>query len=122
MPLNMLTRQVIGCAMRVSSSLGCGFLEKVYENALIYEIRKHDLPCAQQVPLKVRYDGVVVGDYTADLLVDERLLLELKAATAIDKIHMAQTLNYLRATDLRIGLTLNFGKPKLEVKRVVHGL
>ena len=120
--LDELTDRVIDCAMRVSNTLGCGFLEKVYENALAHELRKAALPFLQQSPLKVMYDGVIVGEYVADMLVDNRLILELKAAKAIDEIHVAQTINYLRAVDHRIGLILNFGKPKLEIKRLVYKL
>jgi len=118
-PMDQLTEQVIGCAMRVSSALGAGFLEKVYENALAHELRKSGIAFQQQRSIPVRYDKVVVGDYVVNLLVDHRLLIELKACRAIDDIHMAQTLNYLRATELNVALILNFGKPKLQIKRVV---
>jgi GxxExxY protein len=114
-----LTEQIIGCAYRVSNALGCGFLEKVYENALAYEFRKAKLPFEQQKELKVRYEGVVVGDYVADLIVRERVLLEIKAARGIDMVHTAQCLNYLRATAIKLGLILNFGRPKVEIKRLI---
>lgn len=117
--LNEVTHRILGCAFTVSNPLGCGFLEKVYENALAHELRKAGLKVVQQHALQVFYDGVVVGDYNADLLVEDRVLVELKAAKALDEVHMAQCLNYLRATRLSICLLMNFGKPKLEYRRLV---
>jgi GxxExxY protein len=115
-----ITRRVIGCAYRVSNTLGSGFLEKVYENALAHELRKAGLGVRQQHPVQVRYDGVLVGDFVADLLVDDAVLLELKAVQALDGVHVAQCMNYLRATGLRVCLLMNFAKPRLEIKRIVH--
>jgi len=120
--INDLSKLVIGCALAVANTLGSGFVEKVYENALAYELRKRGLAVVQQGGVVVRYDGVVVGDYTTDLLVEDAVLVELKAVKALDSIHLAQCLNYLKATDLRLCLLLNFGKPRLEIKRVVRGL
>ena len=117
--LDQMTEKIIGCAYAVSNTLGSGFLEKVYENALAHELRKTGLTVAQQHDILVRYDGVVVGEFTADLLVEERVLVELKAAKALDDIHAAQCLNYLKATGLHVCLLLNFGKPRVEVKRIV---
>lgn len=119
--LNAITERVIGCAFEVSDALGSGFLEKVYENALAHELRKCGLQVRQQERVVVRYDGVVVGDYLADLLVESSVLVELKAARALDEIHMAQCLNYLKATGLRLCLLTNFGMPKVEIKRLVSG-
>lgn len=116
--LNTLTETIIGCAFKVSNELGCGFLEKVYENALLHEIRKAGLKAEQQFPIKVWYDSIVVGDYIADLIVENRILIELKTAKAFDDIHTAQCINYLRATQLPIALLINFGKPRVEVKRL----
>jgi GxxExxY protein len=118
--LDELTEKVIGCAFTVSNTLGCGFLEKVYENALAQEFRKHGIKFSQQQPIQVKYDGVVVGDYVADFLVEENVLVELKAVKDLDEIHLAQCLNYLKATGLSVCLLLNFGKPKVTVKRVVR--
>lgn len=118
--INRLTEKVIGCVFRVSNGLGCGFLEKVYENALAYELRKAGINVRQQYGIPVQYDGVTVGEYVADLLVEDVLLIELKAVQALDGIHLAQCLNYLKATGLRLCLLINFGKPKAEVKRVVN--
>jgi len=117
--LDSLTHQVIGCAYRVANALGCGFLEKVYENALAVELAAFGLQVEQQVPVTVRYKGQVVGDYVADLVVNRRVLVELKAAKSLDEVHMAQCLNYLRATGLKVCLLLNFGSPKIQIKRIV---
>jgi GxxExxY protein len=119
MEINQITEIIIGCAFTVSNVLGAGFLEKVYENALAHEIRKKGLEVLQQHLVKVMYDDVVVGDYMPDLLVAGQVLVELKAVKALDEIHRAQCLNYLRATGLRVCLLINFGKPKIEVKRIV---
>ncbi|MEM1354231.1 MAG: GxxExxY protein [Planctomycetota bacterium] len=119
-PMDQLTERVIGCAFAVSNTLGSGFLEKVYENALRLEIMDTGLQVAQQHSIKVAYRGQVVGEYVADLLVDRRLIVEIKAAKAIDPVHVAQCINYLKATNHNIGLLLNFGKPKLEIRRLVH--
>jgi|SRR5215470_3498849 len=113
------TERIIGCAIRVSNTLGCGFLEKVYEFALAHELRKSGLHVQQQHCVPVLYDGVVVGDYRVDLLVDQSVIVEVKAAKALDPIHEAQLLNYLKATRLRIGLILNFGTPHIGIRRMV---
>jgi GxxExxY protein len=120
--INDLAKRVIGCALVVAGTLGVGFVEKVYENALAHELRKKGLAVAQQHGVTVSYDGVVVGTYAADLLVEGAVLVELKAVRAFDAIHQAQCLNYLKATGLHLCLLLNFGKPRLEIKRIVQGL
>jgi len=117
--LDQKTEKIIGCCYTVISILGAGFLEKVYENALAHEIRKTGLSALQQLPVKVHYDEVEVGDYVADLLVDGQILVELKAVRALDNIHRAQCLNYLKATGYHVCLLVNFGAPKLEVTRIV---
>lgn len=119
MEINQITEIIIGCAFTVSNALGVGFLEKVYENAIAHEIRKKGLEVLQQHIIKVVYDSVIVGDYVADLFVAGLVLVELKAVKALDEIHMAQCLNYLKATGLRVCLLINFGKSKIEVKRIV---
>jgi len=95
---------VIACAYQVANTLGCGFLEKVYENALAHEIRKTGLLAQQQCQIEVFYDGAVVGEYVADLLVERCVLVELKAAKALEQVHLAQCLNYLKGANLRICL------------------
>ena len=116
---NPITEKIIGCAYTVSNALGAGFLEKVYEYALAHELRKAGLKVQQQHPIQVRYDGIVVGDYVADLFIEDCILVELKAVKALDEIHQAQCLNYLKATCLRLCLLINFGKTRVEIKRLV---
>jgi GxxExxY protein len=118
--LNQLSRQIIGCAFVVSNTLGVGFLEKVYENALTHELRKAGLAVEQQYPVTVHYDGVIVGTYIADMLVENTVMVELKAVTALDTVHRAQCINYLKGSGLWLCLLLNFGNPRLEIKRVVN--
>lgn len=117
--VNLITQKIIGCAYDVSNTLGTGFVEKVYENALVHRIRKSTgLAVAQQYPIKVVYDGIVVGEFLADLLVDERVLVELKSVSMLTNDHTAQALNYLRATGMEICLLINFGRTKVEMKRL----
>ncbi|MBI4735145.1 MAG: GxxExxY protein [candidate division NC10 bacterium] len=118
--LDEISNRVIGAALTVSNTLGVGFLEKVYENALAHELRKAGLTVEQQMAIQVEYDGVLVGDYVADILVEGDLLVELKAVKALDEIHMAQCMNYLKATGRRLCMLLNFGNTKLQIKRVVR--
>ena len=112
-----LTGTVIGCAMQVHTTLGPGYLESVYHNALAHELRKRGVPVELKKRVVVRYDGVVVGDYEADMLVERRVLVENKAIRALTPRDEAQLVNYLTATELDIGLLLNFGAGRLEFKR-----
>lgn len=121
MDLTTLTEKIIGCAYTVSNALGAGFLEKVYENALAVELRNKQLNYKQQFPINVAYNGVVVGEYVSDLIIESKIIVELKASKSIDDSHVAQCLNYLKATNMRVGLIINFGKPKVEIKRVILG-
>ena len=114
-----VTTRIIGCAFRVSNELGPGFLEKVYENALTHELRKEGLSVIQQQGIEVHYDGVVVGTFVADLLVEREVLVELKAVRDLDDSHLAQGLNYLKATGLRTCLLINFGRPKIQIRRLM---
>jgi GxxExxY protein len=111
-----LTQTIIGCAYKVHNALGPGFLEKVYENSLRIELERLGLKVKQQEPINVTYDGQVVGEYYADLWVDERVVIELKAAETMAKRHEVQLVNYLAATGIDCGLLLNFG-PSVQVKR-----
>ena len=111
--------EIVGAAMKVWNTLGHGFLEKVYENSLVVELRKQGFHVEQQKPIQVCYDGKVVGDYFADIIVNESIILELKAVETISKEHIAQMLNYLKATAIRLGILLNFGPHGLEHKRLV---
>ena len=110
--LNALSERIIGCAFTVANGLGSGFLEKVYENALAHELRKAGLTVAQQQGVSVIYDDVIVGEYAADLLVEAAVVVELKAVRALDDVHQAQCMNYLRATGMQLCLLLNFGRPR----------
>jgi GxxExxY protein len=111
-----LTQKIIGCAYAVHNALGPGFLEKVYENSLRIELEKLGLAVRQQEPINVIYQGQVVGEYYADLWVDERVVIELKATQMLVKLHEVQLVNYLAATGIDCGLLLNFG-PSVQVKR-----
>ena len=116
---DLITERVIGCAYAVGNGLGAGFLEKVYENALAHELRKVGLRVEQQRNMQVHYDGVLVGEYIADLLVENTVVVELKAVRAFEDVHVAQCLNYLKAIGLQVCLLINFGNPRVEVKRIV---
>ncbi|HID28445.1 MAG TPA: GxxExxY protein [Desulfobacterales bacterium] len=122
MDLNEITYKINGAVFEVMRVLGAGFLEKVYENALLIELRKRGLKAESQVPLKVSYKGEVVGEYVVDILVEDAVILELKAVEQIQKIHEAQLLNYLKATGVHVGLLINFKHPKAEIKRFVLNL
>ncbi len=116
---NKITEAVIGAAYKVGNTLGGGFLEKVYENALAIEIRKSGLQVVQQHSINVKYEGTIVGEFVSDLLVKDEVLVELKAVKSLDEIHLAQCLNYLKATGLHVCLLINFGNPKVEIKRIM---
>ncbi len=118
MDTNSITERIIGSAFTVANKLGPGFLEKVYENALSIELQRADLRVIQQSPIEVYYEGHVVGEFIADLVVEDSIIVELKAIKALNDIHMAQCLNYLRATNRKTALLLNFGNPKIQVKRI----
>ncbi len=117
--VNSITKTIIGCAYTVSNSLGCGFLEKVYENALVSELIKQGLKVKQQQLIKIWYNGVEVGDYIADLVVEDSVLIEVKTVEHLGNTQTAQCLNYLKATGIRVGLLMNFETPRVEIKRVI---
>src|SRR5262245_56912326 len=117
--INEITEKVIGCAFKGANALGCGFLEQVYHNALHHELMKVGLCVETEKEIKVWYDGTIVGNFFADLLVEGCVLIELKAMKALDEVHMAQCMNYLKATGLKVCLLFNFGAPKLQIKRIV---
>ncbi|MDQ3323646.1 MAG: GxxExxY protein [Acidobacteriota bacterium] len=114
-----ISYKIVGLAIEVRKELGFGFLEKVYENALIILLEENGIKAEQQFPIKVSFHGQVIGDYIADILVENQIILELKAQDKITDIHKAQTLNYLRATNSRLAILLNFGKDRLEYERLV---
>ena len=117
--IDRVSQKIIGCAFTVGNRLGCGFLEKVYENALVLELRKAGLRVSQQQLMKVTYDNIVVGSYVADVIVDGFILLEIKAVKCFDEVHTAQCLNYLKATELPLCLLINFGRPRVDIKRII---
>ena len=122
MELNDITYAINGAIFEVNKVLGPGFLEKVYENALLYELKNRGLKSVCQAPITVNYKGQCVGEYFADILVEDRVIIELKTVEKIEKIHEAQVLNYLKATGIQVGLLVNFRHPKAEIKRLVLGL
>jgi GxxExxY protein len=115
--INELTFRIRSAVFQVNRELGSGFLEKVYENALLIELKNSGLKAEAQVPIKVRYKGHEIGEYFADIVVEDRVIIELKALESLQKIHEAQLLNYLKATGYKIGLLVNFTYPKAQIKR-----
>lgn len=113
-----ITEKIISCAFTVMNTLGTGFLEKVYENSLVIELENNGFKVNQQVSIPVYYKNKPVGDYIADLIVNDSIIIELKAVEEINAVHKAQVINYLKATNHKIGLLINFGKAKVEVKRL----
>ena len=122
MDINDVTYAINGAVFEINKILGPGFLEKVYENALVFELEKRGVKAESQVPIKVFYKRKVVGEYVADILVEDKVIVELKTVEALDKIHEAQLLNYLKATGIRVGILVNFKHPKAEIKRMVLDL
>jgi len=113
-----LTREILGACFEVINELGAGFVESVYENALIIALREKGLHAEKQRPLKVEFRGQVVGEFFADVLVEDEVIVELKAVKALLPEHQAQVINYLKATGKDVGLIVNFGSAKLEYKRL----
>jgi GxxExxY protein len=117
---NELTEKIIGCVIEVHKRLGPGFLESIYENAFILELEKHNLDVEQQQEVIVKYDGIEVGRHRLDLIVNDTIVVELKAVKNIEDVHFAIVKSYLKALGKEHGLLINFSKPVLEVKRVIH--
>lgn len=122
MELSDLTEKIIGCAFRVYNTLGSGFLESVYHKSLHIELDKSGLVSEVQKPVKVYYDNQQVGEFIADIIVNNSVVVELKAIQKLNKVHEVQLVNYLRATGIPVGLLINFGEEKIEVKRKVKEL
>ena len=122
MDINKITYIINGAIFEVNRILGPGFLEKVYENALLIELRERELRVENQVPIEVNYKGTNVGEYIADLLVEDKVTVELKTVEKLTKFHEAQLLNYLKATGHNVRLLVNFQKEKAEIKRMVLNL
>jgi len=114
-----LSYKIVGLAMEVHTKLGHGFLEKVYENALMLLFQRERIPAQQQALISVYFEEKVVGEYCADILVDNKIILELKTVDKIVDVHRAQVLNYLRATGMKLAMLLNFGKSSFEYERFV---
>lgn len=119
MDINELTYEINGAIFEVSKLPGAGFLEKVYENALIIELRSREIKALSQFLIAVKYKGKNVGEYFADIVVEDKVIIELKAIDKLQKIHEAQMLNYLKATGMKVGLLVNFTFPKAVIKRFV---
>lgn len=115
-----ITEKIIGAAFTVQRELGCGFLEKVYENALAIELAGVGLKVAPQAPIAVKYKGIGVGTYFPDILVEDKVVVEIKTVDSLAPIHSAQILHYLRATGIELGLLLNFATPRVQVKRFAN--
>ena len=113
------TEKIIKGFYYVYNELGYGFLEKVYENTLMFELRNNGLTVESQVPIKVKYKNENVGEYFADIIVENQVILEMKAVSSLDKTHEAQILNYLKATGYKVGLLVNFTHPKAQIRRFV---
>jgi GxxExxY protein len=122
MDINDITYAINGAVFEVNRILGSGFLEKVYENALLVELKRRRLKAESQVPIRVLYKESVVGEYIADILVEDKVIVDLKTVETLEKIHEAQLLNYLKATGIRVGILVNFKHPKAEIKRMVLNL
>jgi GxxExxY protein len=119
MEINDITYEIRGAVFEVNKELGPGFLEKVYENALLIELQKRDLKVQTQFPITVNYKNMPVGDYVADMLIEDKVIVELKTVEKLDNNHEAQLLNYLKATGIHIGLLVNFKNSKADIKRMV---
>jgi len=115
-----MTEKIIGCAMKVHNTLGNGFQEMIYQRALAKELGKAGIDFAREVEMPIHYDGEEIGTRRADFLVDGKILVELKALTSLEDVHIAQGLNYLEAYKLEIGLLINFGSKRLEFKRLTN--
>jgi len=122
MELSDLTEKIIGCAFRVYNTMSSGFLESVYHKSLNIELEKFGLVSEVQKPIKMYYDNQPVGEFIADIIVNKAVVVELKAIQKLNKIHEVQLVNYLRATGLSVGLLINFGEEKIEIKRKVKEL
>ena len=122
MDINDITYAINGAAFEVNRILNPGFLEKVYENALLIELRERGLHVESQIPVKVFYKKKVVGEYIIDILVEKKVVVELKTVEKFDNVHEAQLLNYLKASGIKVGLLINFKHPKVEIKRMVLDL
>ncbi len=118
--LELIVKSIIDSAVKVHKTLGCGFFEKVYENAMLIELENRGISVKRQESRKVLYEGILVGEFKLDLLVEDEIIVELKATKELTNNSYVQLLNYLKASDLKLGLVLNFGEYTLNIKRVVN--
>jgi GxxExxY protein len=114
-----VTEKILGASFKVLNTLGTGFLEKVYENALSFELQRSGLSIEPQKAFHVKYEGAIVGEYQADLVVAGKVIVECKAISNMDSVHEAQLINYLKASGMHVGLLINFGRPTLQYRRLV---
>jgi len=120
--INGLSNRIIGYGIKIHKALGPGFIEKIYSKAFAYELEKDKIKFTREKPIKVKYEGLLLGEHRLDFLIEDEVILELKAVYEINNFHIAQILSYLKATDKKLGLILNFSRSKLEIKRTVHKL
>jgi len=120
--INKLSNRIIGCAIKVHRSLGSGFREGIYSRALAYELEKNTISFARERSVKISYEGLPLGEHRLDFLIENELILEIKAAPEINSFHIAQILSYLKVSDKRLGLLLNFSGPTLQIKRIANRL
>mgnify|MGYP001590147971 CR=1 FL=1 len=120
--INKLSNKVIGLAIKVHKALGPGFVEKIYSKALAYELEKAKIKFTEEKIIKVKYENLLMGGHRLDFLIEDEIILEIKAVYEINHFHMAQMLSYLKATNKKLGLILNFSRSKLEIKRVAYNL
>jgi GxxExxY protein len=115
-----LTNKIIELAIKVHKKLGPGFIEKIYEKALSHELNKGGMKYEKQKSIRVKYDEILLGDQRVDMIIEGKIIVELKAVSELNDIHQAQMISYLKAADKKVGLIFNFAKPKLEIKRVMN--
>lgn len=120
--INKLSNRIIGYAINIHRALGPGFIEKIYAKALAHELNKNKVNLAQEKLIRIKYDNLLLGDHRLDFLIEDEIILEIKAVYEINNFHMAQMLSYLKATNKKLGLILNFSRSKLQIKRVVYNL
>jgi GxxExxY protein len=118
--IDILSNRIIGLAINVHKQLGPGFVEKIYEKALSYEFKKHGITFIQQKVIRVKYEGIELGNQRIDFLIEGEVILEIKSASQIIEIYQDQILSYLKTSDKKLGLILNFGKKRLDIKRIVN--
>lgn len=120
--INELSNKIIGYGIKIHKTLGPGFVEKIYAKALVCEFKKNRINFTQEKSIKIKYDNTLLGEHRLDFLIEDEIILEIKAVFEINNFHMAQILSYLKATNKKLGLILNFSRSKLEIKRVVFNL